>query len=56
MTKVRKKQGFLKKDQEKSGNLTKFKKSQVLAVQIYKIPYFPKPSSGKNQLKTLMSD
>ena len=37
---------------KKSGNLTKFEKTQMLSVEIYKISYFPKPSSGKKLIKS----
>ena len=30
--------------------ITKF---QILSVQIYKIPYFPKPSNGEKKLKII---
>ena len=41
-----KKEGFEKKCLEKSGNLTKFEKRQILSVKIYKAHYFPKPSNS----------
>ena len=54
MRKVIEKWVFLKKSQEKSGNL---KIIQILSVQIYKIPKFPKPSNSKKLIKNpLKSD
>ena len=46
-----KKSGKNKDFWKKCGNLTKFKKSQILSVYIYKIPYFQKPSNGKKLIK-----
>ena len=37
--------------EKKSGNLTKFEKYQVFAVQTYKISYFPKPLNIKRLIK-----
>ena len=45
--------GVFEKSQETWQNL---KKSWILSVQVYNIPYFPKPSNGKNQLKILLTD
>ena len=37
--------------EENSGNLSKWKKTSEMLVQIYKISCFQKPSNGKNLIK-----